>query len=179
MERVNNQRAAKEATVGEIKAEFANVMSVVMADFRGVDVETVTAIRRDCRANGLSYRVLKNTLVKVAVKDDPKLAPMVSLLKGPTALIWSTESASAPAKMALKHAKEVEKFSIKGAFFDGQVLDAKGVDQLALMPGKPELQASLLMTFMAAPTDFVRLLAAGPTNFLYVLGARERALGGK
>jgi large subunit ribosomal protein L10 len=46
------------------------------------------------------------------------------------------------------------------------------------MPGKEELQASLLMTFMAAPTDFVRLIAAAPTNFLYVLSARERALGG-
>jgi large subunit ribosomal protein L10 len=178
MERITKERQAKELTVGEIKAEFANVMSIVMADFRGVDVETVTAIRRDCRANGLKYRVLKNTLVKVAVKDDPKLAPMVALLKGPTALLWSNDSPSAAAKMALKHAKDVEKFSIKGAFFDGQVLDAKGVEALASMPGKDELRASLLMTFMAAPTDFVRLLAAGPTNFLYVLAARERALGG-
>ena len=112
------------------------------------------------------------------LKDNPKLAAMTSLLKGPTELMWSTESASAVAKLALKHAKEVEKFQIKGGFFDGQVLDVKGVEHLSKMPGKQELQASLLMTFMAAPTDFVRLMAAAPTNFLYVLAARERSLGG-
>lgn len=172
------ERANKEQVVSEITEAFADVQSVIMADFRGVDVETITAIRRDFRLNGIQYRVLKNTLVKIAVKDNPRLAPMVSLLKGPTALMWSTESPSAAAKLALKHAKDVENFKIKGGYFDGQVLDAKGVDQLAKMPGKPELQASLLMTFMAAPTDFVRLMAAGPTNFLYVLQARHRALGG-
>jgi large subunit ribosomal protein L10 len=176
---MNAQRQEKETTVAEITEAFANVASVVMADFRGVDVETVTAIRREFKLAGMQYRVLKNTLVKIAVKDNPKLSAMTTLLKGPTALMWSNESASAPAKLALKHAKQHEKFQIKGGFFDGQVLDAKGVDALAKMPGKPELQASLLMTFMAAPTDFVRLMAAAPTNFLYVLAARERALGGK
>src|SRR5688500_10866026 len=134
MERVSKERAAKEATVGMITETFSNVASVIMADFRGVDVETVTAIRRDFRANGMQYRVLKNTLVKIAVKDNPKLAPMVSLLKGPTALMWSEESASAVAKLALKHAKAVEKFTIKGGYFDGQVLDVGGVDRLSKMP---------------------------------------------
>jgi large subunit ribosomal protein L10 len=177
MEHTSKERAAKEKAVAEVSASFANVASVVMADFRGVDVETVTAIRRDFRQAGMHYRVLKNTLVKIAVKGDPRLAPMISLLKGPTALMWSNESASAPAKLALKYAKEVENFKVKGGFFDGQVLDAGGVAQLAKMPGKPELQASLLMTFMAAPTDFVRLMAAAPTNFLYALAARQRALG--
>lgn len=178
MEQMNKERSAKAEVVAEVTQAFANVASIVMADFRGVDVETVTAIRRDFRLAGMQYKVLKNTLVKIAVKDT-KLAPMSVLLKGPTALMWSTESASAPAKLALKHAAEVEKFKIKGGFFDGQVLDAAGVEQLSKMPGKQELQASLLMTFLAAPTDFVRTLAAAPTNFLYVLSARERALGGK
>lgn len=177
MEHVSKERVAKEQAVTEVTQAFANVASVVMADFRGVDVETVTAIRREFRLAGMQYKVLKNTLVKIAVKDTA-LAPMAVLLKGPTALMWSTESASAVAKLALKHAKAVEKFTIKGGFFDGQVLDAAGVEALSKMPGKEELQASLLMTFMAAPTDFVRLIAAAPTNFLYVLSARERALGG-
>jgi large subunit ribosomal protein L10 len=175
---MNAQRQAKEDVVAEISEAFGNVASVIMADFRGVDVETITAIRRDFRLAGMQYRVLKNTLVKIAVKDNPKLSPMVGLLKGPTALMWSFESPSAVAKLALKHSKAVENFKIKGGFFDGQVLDESGVSQLSKMPGKPELQSSLLMTFMAAPTDFVRLMAAGPTNFLYVLAARERALGG-
>jgi large subunit ribosomal protein L10 len=91
--------------------------------------------------------------------------------------MWSTDAPAAAAKIAVKYAKDqAEKFVIKGGFFEGQVLDANGIEQLSKMPDKPQLQASLLMTFIAAPTDFVRTIAAGPMNFMYLLAARERAL---
>ena len=115
--------------------------------------------------------------VKLALIGSSVDTVVTALLEGPTAVIWSTESPSAPAKIATKVAKEHEKFVIKGGYFDGQALDAAGVKSLATMPGKDELRAQFLMTLLAAPTEFVRLLAAGPTNFLYVLQARERALG--
>ena len=171
-------RATKQQVIGEVSQEFAGVMSIVLADFRGLDVATVTAMRNEFRKAGCTYKVLKNTLVAIAVKDTA-VAPMIALLGGPTAFIWSKESPSAPAKLAVKYAKEQpNKFQIKGGYFEGQALDARGVEELSRMPGKPELQASLLMTFLAAPTDLVRTLAAGPMNFLYLLQARERALGG-
>jgi large subunit ribosomal protein L10 len=163
-------RSAKEQLVGELKEEFQGIMSVVLADYRGLTVPAVTGIRDEFRKIGCSYR-----LVKIAIKDSV-MAPMTSLLTGPTAVIWSKESPSAPAKLALKLAKEQEKFVIKGGYFDGRMLDPQGVKALATLPGKPELQASLLMTFLAAPTDFVRTIAAGPMNFMYLLAARERQL---
>jgi large subunit ribosomal protein L10 len=169
------ERAAKEQALGEIKEAFANVVSVVLADYRGIDVPTVTNMREDFRKAGCHYRVLKNSLVKIAVKGSPMEA-MTTLLAGPTAVIWSNDLPQTPAKVALKWAKDVPKFVIKGGFFDGQMLDAKGVETLSTMPGKPELQASLLMTFLAAPTDFVRQIIAGPQNFAYVLDARKRQL---
>jgi large subunit ribosomal protein L10 len=104
---------------------------------------------------------------------------MSVLLKGPTAVMWSNESPSAPAKLALQFAKEQkQQFVIKGGFFEGQVLDESGVDRLSKMPGKPELQATLLMTFLAAPQNFVRLVIAAPQNFMYLLDARKRSLEG-
>lgn len=169
-------RQTKEQVVGEIRETFDNVTSVIVADYRGVDVPTVTQIRDEFREAGCGYRVLKNTLVKIAIKDTD-LEPMSALLAGPSALMWSTESPSAAAKVAVKWAKETKAFEIRGGFFGGEVLDTAGVDQLSKMPDKPELQAKLLMTFIAAPTDFVRTLAAGPTNFMYLLKARERQLG--
>lgn len=168
-------RAQKHQVVGEIKESLADVMSVVVADYRGVDVPTITEMRHEFSKAGCEYRVLKNTLVKIAIKDSD-LEPMSSLLAGPSAVIWSTESPSAPAKLAIKFAKEHKKFTIKGGFFEGEVLDVAGVQKLSTMPGKPELQATLLMTFIAAPTDFVKQLAAGPTNFVYLLDARKRGL---
>ena len=171
------ERAAKQQVIDEVRGEFANVMSVVLADFRGLDVATVTAMRNEFRKAGCSYKVLKNKLVKIAVQDTP-VSAMSALLAGPTAFIWSSESPSAPAKLAVKYAKEQANFKIKGGFFEGQVLDVQGVQELSRMPGRPELQATMLMTFLAAPTDLVRTLAAGPMNFLYLLQARERALQG-
>lgn len=169
------EKQEKETIVGQLKEEWRDVQSIVLADYRGLDVPTVTALRDEFRKAGCQYRVLKNTLVRIAIQGS-KLEPMSALLEGPTAVIWSTESPSIAAKVATKVQKENEKFKIRGGYFDGQALDQKGVESLASMPGKDELRASLLMTFLAAPTDFVRLLAAGPTNFLYVLQARERAL---
>jgi len=170
-------RTQKEQVVSQLKEEWKDVQSNVLADARGIDVPTITSVRNEFRKAGCHYKVLKNTLVRIAIQGS-KVEPITKLLEGPTAVIWSTESPSAAAKVATKVAKEQEKFVIKGGYFDGQVLDKTGVEHLAAMPGKDELRATLLMTFLAAPTDFVRTLAAGPTNFLYVLQARERALGG-
>ena len=168
-------RAGKAEILGEIKESFANVASVVIADYSGITVPVVTAMRDDFRKNGCHYRVLKNSLVKIAVKGS-SMEPMSALMTGPTCVIWSNESPQAPAKIALKWAKDQPKFTIKGGFFDGQLLDAKGVDSLSKMPGKDEIRASLLMTFLAAPQDFVRTVIAGPQNFMYVLDARRREL---
>jgi large subunit ribosomal protein L10 len=170
-------RTQKQSMVGEIQTAWKDVQSIVLAEYRGLDVPTVTAVRDQFRKANCQYKVLKNTLVRIAIQGS-RVEPIARLLEGPTALIWSNESPSTPAKIATKIAKEHEKFVIKGGYFDGQALDAKGVESLASMPGKDELRASLLMTFLAAPTELVRTLAAGPTNFLYVLQARERDLGG-
>jgi large subunit ribosomal protein L10 len=168
-------RLKKEQFVGEIKETFDGVMTVVLADYRGLDVPTVTEMRHEFSKAGCGYRVLKNTLVKIAIAGTD-LEPMGALLAGPTAVMWSHESPSAPAKLAVKWAKEQKNFIIKGGFFEGETLDEAGVKQLSTMPDKPELQASLLMTFLAAPQNYVRTLIAGPQNFMYLLDARKRQL---
>jgi large subunit ribosomal protein L10 len=170
-------RTQKAQVLGEIKEAFANVASVVIADYRGITVPVVTNMRDDFRKNGCQYRVIKNSLVKIAVKGS-KMEPMSTLMVGTTAVIWSNEVPQTPAQLALKWAKDEPKFKIMGGYFEGTVLDAAGVDALAKMPGKAEMRASMLMTFLAAPQTFVAQLAAGPQNFAYLIDARKRALGG-
>lgn len=168
-------RAAKEQVLGEIKEQFANVASIVIADYRGITVPVVTAMRDDFRKNNCHYRVIKNSLVKIAVKGS-KMEPLSQIMVGTTAVIWSNEIPQDPAKIALEWAKKEPKFVIKGGYYEGQLLDAKGIDSLAKMPGKNEIRASMLMTFLAAPQSFVAQLAAGPQNFAYLLDARKRQL---
>lgn len=170
-------RAGKEQVLGEIKEQFANVASIVIADYRGITVPVVTAMRDDFRKNNCHYRVIKNSLVKIAVKGS-KMEPLSQLMVGTTAVIWSNEIPQDPAKVALKWAKDEPKFVIKGGYYEGQLLDAQGIDALAKMPGKNEIRASMLMTFLAAPQSFVAQLAAGPQNFAYLLDARKRQLEG-
>ena len=81
-------KAGKEEILGEIKEAFANVQSVVLADYRGITVPVVTAIRDDFRKAGCHYRVLKNSLVKIAIKGS-RMEPMTVHLAGPTAVSGS------------------------------------------------------------------------------------------
>lgn len=170
-------RAGKQQVLGEIKEQFANIASVVIADYRGITVPVVTAMRDDFRKNNCHYRVIKNSLVKIAVKGS-KMEPLSELMVGTTAVIWSHEVPQSPAKVALKWAKDEPKFVIKGGYFEGQLLDPAGVDALARMPGKDEIRASMLMTFLAAPQSFAAQIIAGPQNFAYLLDARKRQLEG-
>jgi large subunit ribosomal protein L10 len=160
-------KAGKQQVLGEIKEQFANVASVVIADYRGITVPVVTAMRDDFRKNNCHYRVIKNSLVKIAVKGS-KMEPLSQLMAGTTAVIWSNEIPQDPAKIALEWAKKEPKFVIKGGYYEGQLLDAKGIDSLA--------KTSMLMTFLAGPQAFVAQLIAGPQNFAYLLDARKRRL---
>lgn len=170
-------RDQKQQVLGEIKEAFENVASVVIADYRGITVPVVTAMRDDFRKAGCHYRVIKNSLVKIAVKGS-KMEPLSQLMVGTTAVIWSNEIPQTPAQLALKWAKDEPKFVIKGGYYEGQILDVPGVDALAKMPGKNEIRSSMLMTFLAAPQGFVAQLAAAPQNFAYLLAARKREIGG-
>ena len=173
------ERAQKEQVLGEIKEAWQNVASVIIADYKGITVPVVTAMRDDFRKNGCHYRVIKNSLVKIAVKGS-KMEPITSLMTGTTAVIWTTGEAPQPhAKIALKWAKDEPKFQIKGGYYEGQLLDKAGVVSLSTMPGKPEIQASMLMTFLAGPQSFVAQIAAPVQNFAYLLDARKRHLEGQ
>jgi large subunit ribosomal protein L10 len=169
-------RATKEATVGELKTKLAKVTSLVVADYTGLTVPAVTGLRDEFRKAQCEYKVYKNTLFKRAIAGTP-MEPLAKLFEGTTAVIFSYESPSAPAKVATKYAKDQEKFKLKGAYYEGTVFDAKSIDALATMPGKDELRAKLLATFQAPATNLARTISAAPTNFVYLLAARKEKLG--
>jgi large subunit ribosomal protein L10 len=171
------ERTQKEESIGALKADLAKAASLVLADFRGLTVNVDSNLRREFRAAGCRYQVVKNTLLGLAVKGTP-MEGIASLLAGPTAIAYSFEDPATPAKVATKIAKAQEKFVIKGGFVDGKALDLKGVEALSNLPGKDELRATFLATLQAVPQNFLRLLNAAPQNFVYLLSAREDAVKG-
>lgn len=165
----------KNASIDTLKTRLASAQSIVLADFRGLTVESDNKLRREFRAVGCEYQVVKNTLLGKAVKGTP-MEVLEPLLAGPTAIAFSTEDPSAPAKAATKVAKGESKFVIKGGFVDGKLLDQKGVEALSTLPGKTEARATFLATLLAVPQNFLRLLNAAPQNFVHLLAARENEI---
>jgi large subunit ribosomal protein L10 len=170
------ERAVKEENVTALKTDLAKATSLILADFRGINVKNDTSLRREFRLVGCRYKVVKNKLLGLAVKGTP-MEGLEKLFVGPTAIAYSFEDPAAPAKVATKVAKGEQKFVIKGGYVDGKALDVKGVEALSNLPTKDELRASFLALLVAAPQNFLALLAAAPQQMLGVLAARERSLG--
>jgi large subunit ribosomal protein L10 len=171
-------RTQKETVVRDVRAEFDRMTSAVLTDFRGLTVEADTSLRSELRKAGVRYRVVKNTLVTKAI-EGLGLDFLTPFLVGPTGIAWSQEDPSVAAKVIAKFRKTNEKLVVKCGVVEGKLLDAKAVEtELATMPGKDEVRATLLATFQAPATDFVRIIQAAPQNFLYLLDAKQRAEGG-
>ena len=169
------ERSAKDLQIGEIKSRFDKMTAAVLLDFKGMTVESATKLRAEFRKAGVEYKVVKNTLVKHAIKSTGYGGKLDKALVGMTGIAWSYEDPSAAAKVVKAYRKEDEKLKIKAGLIEGSILDAKAVeDQLATMPGKDELRAMLLATLQAPLQQFVALLQAPAQNFVYVLSAKER-----
>lgn len=179
---MNANRQAKEKEVDTLRESFARASATVLLDFKGVDVETVTALRVAFRKAGVEYRVAKNTLVKQALKGSPLEGntKLEALLRGPTGLAFSFEDPSAAAKVVRDFRKggpKQEKLSVKGGMLETSIFDSKAVEsQLASMPGKNEIRAQFLATLQAPAESLVRLLQAPAQNLTYAFAAREEQL---
>jgi large subunit ribosomal protein L10 len=165
-------RTDKAAVIERLRHDLEGVPSIVVADFQGLDVGSVTDLRDRFRAAGVQYYVVKNTLMKKSVEgtDKETIAP---LFKGNSAIAFHDEDPAAPAKVLTDYVKENPKLVLKGAWLDGNLLDENGVKALSTLPGKDELRAKLLSVFQGSGTRVVRLLSAAPTSFVQVLRARE------
>jgi large subunit ribosomal protein L10 len=168
-------RTEKAEMVSGIRDRFQRMTSAVFLDPTGMTVAEVTKLRDTFRARGVQYRVVKNTLVKKAIADQPYAKKLDAPLRGMTGIAWSFEEPSAAAKVLKEVAKENEKLKIKAGLLDGELLDAKAVEsQLATLPGKDEIRATLLATLIAPAQRFVMLMNAPAREFVGVLSAKER-----
>jgi large subunit ribosomal protein L10 len=168
-------RSEKAVEIDALKAQFAKMTSAVFIDFQGMTVEEVTKLRNDLRSKGVEYRVVKNKLVKQALKGAAYVDKLDSALRGMTGVAWSLEEPSAAAKVLRDFVKDNEKLKIKAGLLEGQVLDGKAVEnQLATMPGKNEARAMLLATLIAPAQQLVMLLNTPAGNFVRLMHAKEQ-----
>jgi large subunit ribosomal protein L10 len=157
-------RPEKVAAVESVTEVFKDARSVVLNDFTGLDVEKISELRKLCRENNVEYRVVKNTLAKLGIKDTDA-AELDPYFEGPTAMAISRSSENEPAKVLADFAKEHEHPTFKAGFVDGNVIDATAVLALSKLPSKDEL-ISMLLAGIKSPAGGVVAVLQGPLRNL-------------
>lgn len=159
----------KQAVVAEVSAQVANAQAIVVAEYRGLQVGQVTALRAKARASGVYLRVLKNTLARRAVTGTP-FEGLSGQLVGPLLYGISTDPVAA-AKVLADFAKTNDKLVLKAGAMPNYLMDAEGVKALASLPSREEMLSRLLGTMQAPVSQFVRTLNEVPSRFVRTLAA--------
>ena len=140
----NKILAAKQAYVKELNEKLTAAMAGVVVSYNGISVADDTKLRKELRDAGVEYTVVKNTMLRLAVKGT-KYEALAECFKGDTAIAISPEDPAAAARILCKFADadKTKRFTVKGGFCDGQVMDADGVRSLSTMPNREGLLSML------------------------------------
>lgn len=167
--------SAKQAVVAQLKEQLESAKGVVLTSYKGLTVAQDTELRRELREAGVSYHVVKNTMLRIAAKE-AGIEGIEEHLEGTTAFAFSTEDAVAPAKVICGFIKknkleDAEVLTVKVGMVEGKVIGVDEVKALAALPSREELIAKLLSSMNAPISNTVNVLQGVIRNAVYVLDA--------
>ena len=160
----------KKQIVSEVNQAAASALSAVLADYRGTDVDSLTALRKTARENKVYLRVVRNTLLKRAVVDT-EFECIQEALSGPTILALSEEDPGAAARVLKDFAKENDDFEIKALAVGGELLDASQIDRLAKLPTYDQALSMLMSVMLAPVTKLARTANEVPSKVTRAVAA--------
>ena len=161
---------AKQAIVQEIADKMKNAQGTVVVDYRGLNVEEVTELRKKARENNIDYKVYKNSMMRFAAKE-AGVEGLLDVLVGPTAIAFCEDDPVAPAKLINDFAGEHKALEIKAGVVEGKVLDVAGVKELAELPPREVLVAKVLGGLNAPISGFANVLNANLKGLVVALNA--------
>lgn len=165
-------RVQKEQCIASVREGLQGQSLVVVVRQHGVTVAEVSQLRRDMRQEKACFRVLKNTLLNIAISGT-EFEGLQTFLGGPTALAYSEDPVQA-AKAVVKFADDHEgKMEVVGGWLNGQILDAKGVQTLAKLPSLMELRGKLVGLIMAPATKVYRTVREPMSRVARVVAAKN------
>lgn len=147
----------KQPVVDEIKSYAADAKAAVLVDYRGLTVEQDTKLRKELREAGVVYKVYKNTML-IRAFEGTDFAQLDKDLEGPTAIAFSTDDETAPARILSDFAKEAEALQFKGGVVSGTYYDEAGIQALAKIPSRDTLISKLLGSLQSPVTNLARVL---------------------
>jgi large subunit ribosomal protein L10 len=158
---------AKRETVAELREELARSKTMIVSEYRGLTVHEIAEIRRALRKQDVSYRVVKNRLLRIAVQDSVGEA-LGPLLTGPTAIAFGTDEA-ATARAVIDATRPYKIVKITGGILGERAIDAAGVTRLASLPAREVLLGQLAGAIQSPTATLASLLGANLRNLGYVL----------
>ena len=160
----------KKQIVSEVNKAASGALSAVLADYRGVDVADMTALRKNARENKVYLRVVRNTLLKKAVAGT-ELECIREVLTWPTILALSQEDPGAPARVLKDFAKENDEFEIKALSIGGKLMEAAQIDVLAKLPTLDQARSILMSVVLAPVTKLARTMNEVPSKVTRTVAA--------
>ena len=168
------KRAEKEAQVQILKEKLSAAQTVLLADYRGLTVEEMTELRKKLRETGTEFRVVKNTLARLAAKE-AKIDELDPYLTGPVAMAFGVDDPVAPAKILHTFARDHKNLELKAGLLEKKLLDVKEIEALATLPSREVLLTRLAAAMMGPLRNLGFVLSAPIRNMAYVLDAvREK-----
>jgi large subunit ribosomal protein L10 len=163
-------RQKKEREIAALREKFEKAESVILADYRGLKVSDINGLRSQMKESQAEFRVAKNTLLKMAIKES-NFAPLKDYLTGPTGVAYSYEDVSALAKLMKIFSKTHPNLEIKAGVIQGKLHTPEEVFKIADLPTRPEMLSMLLSALQGVPRSLVNVLSGVPRNFIQVLVA--------
>lgn len=165
-------KSAKEQIVAELHEKLKDVKLAVLADYSGIKVKDITDLRNNLRKAESEFKVVKNNLLSIALKDTEFL-PLDDHLKGPKALMMNFGDVVEPTKILVEFAKKNDKLEIEAGVLDGRILSRDQIKALAELPSREVLLGELLSVLVGAQTQLVTVLSAVPRGLVQVLEAHR------
>ena len=160
--------AQKIEIVKELTEKLSKAKGIYLADFSGLTVQEAVDFRKKLREKGVEYRVAKNTLIKIAVKE-AKIEGLSEFLVGPTGIALSYDDPASPAKLFYEFAKENEKMDVKVFWLEGEAFGADKFEQIAKLPSRNELLSQFIGDLQSPMRTFAATLQASISTLVATL----------